>query len=175
MHVPPQKHHGIPSPARGVILTGLYTPGAGTAPVEASCSRVSLAPPLACKSPPYMIKHRVAFYNMYPIIFLNPPLRFHCTCSSATHTTARCGGPSAAGEGAHQELLALLLFGGAEHLIVLQVTLQGLQPGLQELLRGVRRRGQRILETPGAREGPAPRGGGRGGHSLATHRGTGHL
>lgn len=58
------------------------------------------------------------------------------------------GGPSVAtgqqqhvGEGAHlgcpahQELLALLLFSGTKHLIVLQILLQDLQPRLQELLR----------------------------------------
>lgn len=38
------------------------------------------------------------------------------------------------GHPAHQELLALLLFGGTKHLIVLQILLQDLQPGLQELL-----------------------------------------
>lgn len=35
---------------------------------------------------------------------------------------------------AHQELLTLLLFGGTKGLIVLQILLQDLQPGLQELL-----------------------------------------
>lgn len=79
-----------------------------------------------------MIKYRVTFHNMHPIIFLS--LRPHSACSTTTQNY-QAGRPLLRG-GPHQELLALLLFGGTKHLIVLQVTLQGLQPGLQELLRG---------------------------------------
>lgn len=80
---------------------------------------------------------------MHLIIFLNSTSAVPQAHTPKPHTPSQSGGwPSAVTQGsqpggchAHQELLALLLFGGTKCLIVLQILLQDLQPGLQELLR----------------------------------------
>lgn len=116
---------------------------------------------------------------MHPIIFLKSTPAVPQVHTPTSHTKTAPGYWVALccwGRGPHQELLALLLFGGTKHLVVLQIILQGLQLGLQELLQEGEKgdiTGAGFRKPPpvpswshaGGREGPVHRGG-RGEPSL---------